>query len=729
MQMIRTVQAVETNETVSEKTTVDTGDAEITKNKDTEIEGSETEEAELGEIVAEDEETQNNQSEETESSEIESTGIPNGEIKDESGELSSNVHATAAAMSTFAALQSAVNNAADGVETVLEISNDLTFLAPITIPETKKITIQSVSGEKYILTCAAGRHFNIEGSLTLNSITLNGSDTGGGVFVSGKFIMNDNAIIEDSVASNGGGVYVHNSGNFIMNGGDIYGNRVSGQGAGAGVYVNGAFTMSGGEIQFNEVYLTGSFGGGVHISTEGSFIMSGGEIHENHASYGGGVDVDGKFTMLGGVIWGNTVSYQGGGVGVYYGTFTMKDGTIRNNEAKYGGGVHVANLFEMNGGSIYGNTAPQGGGVCIRGEILEQGIFNMNGGTISSNYASEGGGVCSVTGIIRMSGGIINNNTADSSSGGMYIGYLYKITGGNITGNSVDNIMYGTDSLEDSDIPKPTNITVNAASTSALKISWTKGADVTGYEVWYATSLNSTYQKVKDTTGTSYTHSGLIAGNTYYYKIRSYITISATKIYGSYTTVKSKVMLQTPMNVKLTNSSANSLKISWKKVSEASGYEIYYAPSKSQTYKKIKTITSGTTVSYTNKNLANGKTYYYKIRAYKTVNGNKKYSSYCSIISKKVLLAKTTLTATTKNKSSIKLSWIKVAGAKNYEIYQATSKKGSYKKIKTTTSLTYTDTKLESNKTYYYKVKAVQVISKKTYKSAYSEVQSAKTKK
>jgi len=279
-------------------------------------------------------------------------------------------------------------------------------------------------------------------------------------------------------------------------------------------------------------------------------------------------------------------------------------------------------------------------------------------------------------------------------------------------------------------VTTPLNLTLSVASASSMKISWTTGAGITAYEVWYATSENGKYQQAKVTTDTSYTQTDLDAGTTYYYKIRPYKTISDTKVYGDYTSVKSKKLtVPTPMNVKLTNSSANSLKVSWTKVAGASGYEIYRATSKSGTYKKIETITSGTTISYTNKSLTNGKTYYYKVCAYKTVDASNKYSDYCSIQSKKVNLAKSAVTATAKSKSSIKLSWKKVSGATKYEVYRATSKNGTYKKIKTTSSLIYINTKLKSNKSYYYKVKAVQTVSKKTYKSAYSTVQSAKTAK
>jgi len=45
-------------------------------------------------------------------------------------------------------------------------------------------------------------------------------------------------------------------------------------------------------------------------------------------------------------------------------------------------------------------------------------------------------------------------------------------------------------------------------------------------------------------------------------------------------------------------------------------------------YKTIKTITKGSTVKYTKSNLKKGTKYSFKMRAYKTVDGKKVYSSY-----------------------------------------------------------------------------------------------------
>ena len=63
--------------------------------------------------------------------------------------------------------------------------------------------------------------------------------------------------------------------------------------------------------------------------------------------------------------------------------------------------------------------------------------------------------------------------------------------------------------------------------------------------------------------------------------------------------------------------------------------------------------------------------------------------------------------AVPESSSSIEVSWKKVKRAKKYEIYQATKRKGKYKKIKTTKKRIYVVKRLKANKKYYFKVRAV----------------------
>jgi len=70
--------------------------------------------------------------------------------------------------------------------------------------------------------------------------------------------------------------------------------------------------------------------------------------------------------------------------------------------------------------------------------------------------------------------------------------------------------------------------------------------------------------------------------------------------------------------------SSSSINMSWDAVPYAAGYKIYRSTSATGTYSLYKTIT---TRSFTDTKLTANRTYYYKIRAYKIVDGATIYSS------------------------------------------------------------------------------------------------------
>ena len=83
---------------------------------------------------------------------------------------------------------------------------------------------------------------------------------------------------------------------------------------------------------------------------------------------------------------------------------------------------------------------------------------------------------------------------------------------------------------------------------------------------------------------------------------------------------------------------STSLKTSWKKAAVASGYQVVIATNSKFTKNVEKfTVKGRSSTSKTIKELKKGKTYYVKVRAYKTVNGTKLYGEYSA--SKKVKLA------------------------------------------------------------------------------------------
>ena len=68
--------------------------------------------------------------------------------------------------------------------------------------------------------------------------------------------------------------------------------------------------------------------------------------------------------------------------------------------------------------------------------------------------------------------------------------------------------------------------------------------------------------------------------------------------------------------------------MSYKKVSGATKYMIYYSTKKSSGYKRLTTTNK---LSYTKSKLKKGKKSYFKVRAYKELNKKKIYGSFSSV--------------------------------------------------------------------------------------------------
>lgn len=179
-----------------------------------------------------------------------------------------------------------------------------------------------------------------------------------------------------------------------------------------------------------------------------------------------------------------------------------------------------------------------------------------------------------------------------------------------------------------------------------------------------------------------------------------------------------------PSGVKAVSAGYNSIKISWSPVIGSSGYEIYSAASSSGTYSRVSTTTS---TSYINLWLTTGKTYYYKIRSYRTVGTTKIYSEYSSIASTKPIPSTpTAIKAASPAYNNIKVSWAAVRGANGYELYRSNSSTGKYSLIKSTTSLSYTNSSLTTGTKYYYKVRAYRTVGLAKVYSGYSLIVSTK---
>ncbi len=219
---------------------------------------------------------------------------------------------------------------------------------------------------------------------------------------------------------------------------------------------------------------------------------------------------------------------------------------------------------------------------------------------------------------------------------------------------------------------------------------------------------------------------------TYTYQITGSKQVVTVTVNVDKTEMVSNVLSLDKVTTLTTKSKAyNKVTLTWSGVDGATGYRVYRSTSKTSGFKKIKSITSSSKVTYTNSNISCGTTYYYKVRAYRLVDGNYYFGAYSPVVSAKAKPATpASFKAGKSTRTKVKVSWKAVTGASGYRIYRSTSKTGGFSRIKTVKSGASTSyvKKTTRNKTYYYKMRAYTTVNGKKVWGAYTTVKAYKLK-
>ena len=171
-------------------------------------------------------------------------------------------------------------------------------------------------------------------------------------------------------------------------------------------------------------------------------------------------------------------------------------------------------------------------------------------------------------------------------------------------------------------------ITNFTPSETAIKATWSEVTGASGYRV--ELYKGSKLIKTVYTSKTAYSFTELTKSTAYKVVVTAYKTIDSKKVYSLSKTAVTSATIATPtLKVTAGKSLAN-------KVGGASGYVVYMSTTKDGTYSKVATVKSGATVKYTKKSLTKGKTYYFKVKAYRIVDGTYIYSPYSAVKSVKV---------------------------------------------------------------------------------------------
>lgn len=183
--------------------------------------------------------------------------------------------------------------------------------------------------------------------------------------------------------------------------------------------------------------------------------------------------------------------------------------------------------------------------------------------------------------------------------------------------------------------PSAVSVTKAAAAKNSVTVTWKRASNATSYRVYYKQAGARKWTVLANVSSktTKYVHKTskkypLKGGKKYTYTVRAYNKYG--RKWSSYDTKGKAVTIPAVPSVVKASAKANSYKqvtVTWTKSINATNYVVYYRPSASSKWTKIKSV-SAKTPKYVHKSSSKypikaGKTYYYIVKGY-----NKTFKTY-----------------------------------------------------------------------------------------------------
>lgn len=202
---------------------------------------------------------------------------------------------------------------------------------------------------------------------------------------------------------------------------------------------------------------------------------------------------------------------------------------------------------------------------------------------------------------------------------------------GSITDGTLTIAAAGQETKDPGKIVEASTVKVSAATVKdkTIRLSWIQVPEAEGYQVQLKISGK---WKVVKTIGknstTSYNYNKTKLGRSYVFRVRAFRRVSGKTIYSKAGQVKEKAVPQVPAGLKATGKKGK-ITLTWKKISGVSGYTV---SRKAGGGWKTVSIFKASKKSFIDRKVKKGKTYTYRIRAYKVSKGKKVYGSYSEAV-------------------------------------------------------------------------------------------------
>lgn len=195
---------------------------------------------------------------------------------------------------------------------------------------------------------------------------------------------------------------------------------------------------------------------------------------------------------------------------------------------------------------------------------------------------------------------------------------------------------YGTYSDKQGAVTGPGQVTglrTEKQSSSYLTLAWDEVQGATGYRIYQYNPDTKEYAELQDTAAgtTSFQVEKLTSAREYQFKVRAFTDSEEERLWGIYSEVHTEFTRPRKVKGLKATSKSGTIKLSWKSVPRADGYQVYRLNTALGKYQKVATIKGKKNVTFSNTKLEKGTTYTYKVRAYRKRTGKTDYG-VCSAV-------------------------------------------------------------------------------------------------